>query len=58
MRYCDDGGLEIDNNAAERSLRAVALGQKNHLFAGSERGGESAAGLQFDRHDKAERNRP
>ena len=43
MRYCDDGRLEIDNNAAERALRAVALGRKNYLFAGSDRGGESAA---------------
>jgi Transposase and inactivated derivatives len=43
LRYCDDGRLEIDNNAAERSLRAVALGRKNYLFAGSDRGGESAA---------------
>ena len=45
MRYCDDGRLEIDNNAAERSLRAVALGRKNYLFAGSDRGGESAAAM-------------
>jgi transposase len=45
MRYCDDGRLEIDNNAAERSLRAVALGRKNYLFAGSDRGGKSAAVL-------------
>src|SRR5712664_1223258 len=45
MRYCDDGRLEIDNNAAERSLRAVALGRKNYLFAGSDRGGESAAAI-------------
>jgi len=45
MRYCDDGRVEIDNNAAERSLRAVALGRKNYLFAGSDRGGESAAVL-------------
>jgi transposase len=45
MRYCDDGRLEMDNNAAERSLRAVALGRKNYLFAGSDRGGESAAVL-------------
>jgi transposase len=45
MRYCNDGGLEIDNNAAERSLRAVALGRKNYLFAGSDRGGESAAAI-------------
>jgi hypothetical protein len=45
MRYCDDGHLEIDNNAAERALRAVALGRKNYLFAGSDRGGESAAAV-------------
>src|SRR5467141_1533662 len=45
MRYCDDGLLEIDNNAAERSLRAVVLGRKNYLFAGSDRGGESAAAI-------------
>ncbi len=38
LRYCDDGVLEIDNNAAERALRAVALGRKNYLFAGSNAG--------------------
>ena len=42
-RYCDDGHLEIDNNAAERSLRAVTLGRKNYLFAGSDAGGERSA---------------
>lgn len=41
--FCDDGRLEIDNNAAERALRVVALGRKNFLFAGSDRGGERAA---------------
>ena len=45
MRYCDDGRLEIDNNAAERALRAVALGRKNYLFAGSDAGGERAAAI-------------
>ena len=45
MHYCDDGHLEIDNNAAERALRAVALGRKTYLFAGSDRGGESAAAI-------------
>ena len=45
VRYCDDGQIEIDNNAAERALRAVALGRKNYLFAGSDRGGERAATL-------------
>jgi len=33
-RYTDDGLLEIDNSAAERALRVVALGRKNFLFAG------------------------
>jgi transposase len=44
-RYCDDGHLEIDNNAAERALRVVALGRKNYLFAGSDVGGERAASI-------------
>lgn len=44
-RYRDDGRIEIDNNAAERSLRAVALGRKNYLFAGSDAGGERAAAM-------------
>src|SRR5882762_2586315 len=44
-RYRDDGRLEIDNNAAERALRAVALGRKNYLFAGSDDGGERAAAI-------------
>jgi hypothetical protein len=43
-RYCEDGRLEIDNNAAERALRAVALG-RNWLFAGSDDGGERAAAI-------------
>ena len=42
-RYLCVGRIEIDNNAAERSLRAVALGRKNYLFAGSDAGGERAA---------------
>ena len=45
QRYCDDGRIEIDNNAAERALRCVALGRKNFLFAGSDSGGQSAAAL-------------
>ena len=43
LRYVDDGRIEIDNNAAERALRTVALGRKNYLFGGSDRGGERAA---------------
>jgi transposase len=44
-RYCDDGRIEIDNNAAERALRSVALGRKNYLFAGSDAGGDRAAAM-------------
>ena len=44
-RYAENGSLEIDNNAAERALRAVALGRKNYLFAGWDKGGERAAVL-------------
>lgn len=43
LRPWEDGVLEIDNNACERSLRAVAVGRKNWLFAGSRLGGERAA---------------
>jgi hypothetical protein len=45
IRYADDGRLEIDNNAAERSIRPLALGRKNYLFAGSDTGGERAAAI-------------
>lgn len=44
-RYLDDGRIELDNSAAERALRAVALGRKNFLFARSDSGGERAACL-------------
>lgn len=45
VAYVDDGYAEIDNNSAERSLRPIALGRKNYLFAGSVAGGERAAVL-------------
>jgi transposase len=44
-RYRDDGTIEIDNNAAERALRAVALGRKNYLFCGADSGGDRAAAI-------------
>ena len=43
MNYLHDGSLEIDNNFAENAIRPIALGRKNYLFAGSERGAERAA---------------
>ena len=44
-RYCQDGRIEMDNNAAERALRGVALGRGNYLFMGSDAGGERAAAI-------------
>ena len=44
-RYVDNGIIEIDNNAAERALRAVSLGRKNFLFMGADAGGERAAAI-------------
>jgi len=41
-RFVEDGRLPIDNNAAERSLRQVAVGRKNWLFIGNENGGRTA----------------
>lgn len=42
-RYVEDGRLRPDNNLAENAIRPVALGRKNWLFVGSERGGRAAA---------------
>jgi transposase len=42
-RFTEQGFLDIDNNAAERALRVVAVGRKNWLFAGSDAGGKTAA---------------
>ena len=42
-RFVNDGHIEMDNNAAERALRAVVLGRKNYLHFGSDAGGERAA---------------
>ena len=44
-RAFDDGRIALDNNLAERALRSVAIGHKNYLFAGSDRGAERAAAL-------------
>lgn len=41
--FCRDGWVEIDNNIGENALRSVAVGRKNYLFFGSDKGGESAA---------------
>jgi transposase len=45
-RYTEDGGLAIDNNHTERSLRGVAVGRNNWLFVGSNRGGKTMAILR------------
>jgi transposase len=38
-RFLNDGRIDLDNNPVERAIRPVALGRKNHLFAGSDGGG-------------------
>lgn len=43
LRYTDDPILNIDNNTAERAIRAIAVGRKNWLFLGSDDGGRAAA---------------
>ena len=43
LRYTQDPALNIDNNAAERAIRAIAVGRKNWLFLGSDDGGRAAA---------------
>ena len=45
-RYCEDGDLEIDNNATERAIRGVAVGRNNWIFFGSDQGGKTAAVLR------------
>jgi transposase len=45
MVFIEDGRVEMDNNAAERALRTVAIGRKNYLFAGSDAGGARAAAI-------------
>jgi transposase len=37
--FLDDGRIDLDNNPVERAIRPIALGRKNHLFAGSDGGG-------------------
>jgi len=39
-RFLHDGRVELDTNPVERAIRPVALGRKNHLFAGSDGGGD------------------
>jgi transposase len=43
--FARDGRVEIDNNAVERTLRAVSLGRRNFMFVGSDAGGERAAAM-------------
>ena len=43
MRFVENGQIEIDNNAAERAMKSIAIGRKNCLFAGSDQGDHVAA---------------
>ena len=46
-RFLDDGRICLTNNAAERSLRGIAMGRKAWLFCGSDRGGQRAAAFVY-----------
>lgn len=46
IRYAETGNLPIDNNPVENTIRPIAVGKKNWLFAGSERAGKRAAAIQ------------
>jgi hypothetical protein len=41
--FLDDGRIEVDSNTVERTMRGIALGRKNSLFAGDDGGAESWA---------------
>jgi transposase len=41
--YLEDGRVEIDNNQIENKIRPLALGRKNYMFAGSNKGAQRAA---------------
>ena len=43
IRYVEDGRFHIDNNLIENSIRPIALGRKNYLFAGSHDAAQNAA---------------
>ena len=43
IRYIDDGRYQIDNNLIENSIRPIAIGRKNYLFAGSHDAAQRAA---------------
>ena len=45
VRFLEDGRIPIHNNACELAIRPVAVGRRNWLFTGSQRGGEAAAVL-------------
>ena len=45
-RYATDGPFPIDNNPVENTIRPIAIGKKNWLFAGSGRAGKRAAAIQ------------
>src|ERR1700722_11619918 len=46
VRYTEAGFLAIDNNAAEREMKRIAIGRKNWRFVSAEQGGQMAA-VQF-----------
>lgn len=54
--FLDDGTIETDNNAAEQAIRPIALGRKNWLFAGSDKGDERFASILSHQDCKNQRS--
>ncbi len=55
MRYLDDGGLNIDNNRAERAIKPFVIGRKAWLFANTKSGAQASAAL-YSRFETAKIN--
>lgn len=53
-RFLTDGHMELDTNPVERAIRPVALGRKNHVFAGSDKGGTAGRYLLAHRNGQAQ----
>lgn len=55
LPYLENGYLELDNSNAERAMKSVAVGGKNWMFAGSERGSKAMA-IAFTLNESAKLN--
>ena len=43
--YCEDGRIDIDNNAVERAIRPFVIGRNNWIFSDTVKGAKASANL-------------